>query len=420
MQDDLQQRYFQPEQAVLAVIPASVEEAFGCRGEEFCGLLEAARWSVGGLIRIRESRNRKESAGEGASEIMRQWMQDCHVGLVVIDADLDPSVQRRLERKLDCPVLDRTALILAIFGRRAVSQAALYQVQLAQYQYLLPRLTRMWTHLGRITGGATGVRGKGEKQIELDRRLIRSRISELRTRLDATRRHRQRVQEGRRRSDLPQVSLVGYTNAGKSSLLEKISGETGLSENALFATLDAKVRIVKQGAHGAYLLADTVGFIERLNPELVSAFHATLEIAAYADLIVIVVDASDKDPLDHLRISLETLQAIGAGDVPRLVCLNKADLVADISEIQSLCEYGGVTAVPVSVLTGENLSLLQEKILKKLAATRVFVRIRLSATEAKKRARFYRDSLMTSETWDGEECVLSGYVPSSKTSAYCS
>ena len=247
--------------------------------------------------------------------------------MLVADDELSPAQQRALEELLNVKVIDRSRLILDIFALHAQTHEGRLQVELAQLEYQLPRLTRLWTHLSR-TGGGIGTRGPGESQLETDRRIIRTRISKMKERVDQVRQQRETAARGRDRRLWPTVGIVGYTNAGKSTLLNALVGsEVARAEDKLFATLDPTSRQVKLGDGQTAIVTDTVGFIHKLPHQLVDAFRATLEEVNRADVLVEVVDASD-DHFDEHRATVQTvLDELGAGDKPRLLAFNKADLL---------------------------------------------------------------------------------------------
>lgn len=265
--------------------------------------------------------------GKGKAEALVQAKAETGFTLLIADDELKPNQQKALETLLGVKILDRSGLILDIFAQHARTHEGRLQVELAQMEYQLPRLTRLWTHLSR-TGGGIGTRGPGESQLETDRRLIRTRIAKLKERVEDVRRQRETTARARDRRLNTTVSIVGYTNAGKSSLLNALTGtEAARAEDRLFATLDPTSRSVKLGDGQSVIMTDTVGFIHKLPHQLVDAFRATLEEVARADVLVEVVDASDRHAPEHRRTVQQVLDELGAGDKPRLVVWNKADLV---------------------------------------------------------------------------------------------
>jgi GTP-binding protein HflX len=308
---------------------------------ELALLCETADLEVVGELTQKVDRPNVETyIGPGKVEELRALAEAAAADMVVFDDELSPRHQRELELHLGqaVRVLDRTALVLDIFAQHAHTSEGMLQVELAQYQYYLPRLTGAWTHLERQTGGGggraggvggVGLRGPGETQLEVDRRKIRQKISHLKLDLEKVRAHRIRYRSQRRQSRTPVVSLVGYTNSGKSTLLNTISGSKLDVADKLFATLDPTTRRVELPGNTAALFTDTVGFIQKLPSTLVAAFHATLEEIAEADLLVHVVDISHPNALNQAAVVNSTLAKIGAGRIPVLTALNKVDRLAN-------------------------------------------------------------------------------------------
>lgn len=310
--------------------------------------------------------------GKGKVEEVREAAREADANVVIFDDELSPSQQRNLEKALGVKVIDRTALILDIFATRAQTREGRLQVALAQMQYLLPRLAGQWSHLERMEG-AIGTRGPGETQIETDRRLIRSRISKIRRDLDDVRQQRSLYRRQRQRAGMPVVALVGYTNAGKSTLMRALSGAEVLAENKLFATLDPVTRRLRLPTGETVLLTDTVGFIQKLPTDLVAAFRATLEELEEADLLLHVLDVSHPNSFEHARTVESTLAGLGVAGKPTLLALNKVDLLAKEDErfVSSYEEARAVLAaagpppanvVPVSAERRWGLDLLLQRI----------------------------------------------------------
>ncbi len=264
--------------------------------------------------------------GKGKLEELGKLKKTLGCDTVIFDDELTPTQQRNLENAIGEKVIDRTALILDIFSKHARTKAGQIQVQLAQHQYLLPRLAGQWSHLERL-GGGIGTRGPGETQIETDRRLIRGRIKKLKHELEKVAAHRSRYNGQRMRSGKPLVSLVGYTNAGKSTLFNKLSNAHVTAQNKLFATLDPVTRRVNLPSGDLMLLTDTVGFINKLPHTLISAFHATLEDLQKTDLLLHIVDCSSPHCSQQIQIVDDTLKALGLAERPRLIIYNKVDLL---------------------------------------------------------------------------------------------
>ena len=267
--------------------------------------------------------------GKGKLETLLETVKQKKIDTVICDDELKPTQQLNLENALPgTKVIDRTALILDIFASRAQTHEGRLQVDLAQHEYLLPRLAGQWTHLERL-GGGIGTRGPGESQIETDRRLARNRIGKLKKDIEKVRQHRKRYQQRRKRSDLPIISLVGYTNAGKSTLLNKLSSATVVAEDKLFSTLDPITRKIHLNHEREVLLTDTVGFIQKLPTSLIAAFRATLEEAEEADLLVHVSDISHPNSSEHCHAVNEVLTNLGLKQKPKIGALNKIDLLPE-------------------------------------------------------------------------------------------
>jgi len=285
--------------------------------------------------------------------------------LAVFNHDLSPSQERNLEKRIQCRVLDRTGLILHIFAQRARSHEGKLQVELAQLQHLSTRLVRGWTHLERQRGGGIGMTGPGETQLELDRRLIGRRIATLQKRLDLVRSRREQNRRARAKSQMSTVSLVGYTNAGKSTLLNRLTEAGVLAENRLFATLDPRTRRLQLPGGETVLVSDTVGFIRKLPHGLVEAFRSTLEEVAEADLLLHVVDASAPDPDAQIAAVHAVLDEIGARDIPELVVFNKADVAPPEAKALGGAHPGSVT---ISAATGDGVDGLLRALSDRLRA----------------------------------------------------
>lgn len=354
------------EQAVLVQLDLG-QGALAERLSELQLLVESAGADVVGVVRGR--RPRPDPAffvGRGKLEEVRSALVQGQGDLVVFDHTLSPAQQRNLERELQCRVIDRNALILDIFAQRARSHEGKLQVELAQLEYLSTRLVRGWTHLERQRGGI-GLRGPGETQLETDRRLLGIRVKQLKSRLERLERQRTTRRRARNRRGVPQVSLVGYTNAGKSTLFNALTKAGAYAADQLFATLDTTSRRIWLPEVGDVVLSDTVGFIRDLPHDLVAAFHATLEEEAEADLLLHVVDGASEDR-EAQRATVEAVLAeIGAQDVPRLEVLNKIDLLTEVpAELSDEC--GSIRRVCVSARTGEGLDALRSALASRLRA----------------------------------------------------
>jgi len=312
--------------------------------------------------------------GTGKAEEITARATDKEADVVVFDDELSPSQQRNWETDTGLTVIDRQEVILEIFSERAFTREAVLQVALARMQYSLPRLARSYSHLSRQRGGARGNRGGGEMQLEVDRQIIRDKIDKLKDELETVRKHRDRTRQRREKASLPTVSIVGYTNAGKSTLLNVLTDAGVLQEDKLFATLDPTTRRASLGGGVEILLTDTVGFIQKLPHHLVDAFRSTLEEAVHADFLVHVVDASHPDWNTHRETTLEVLGSLGAGDKPQVLVFNKMDSVTD-EVLRRGLEIQFPEAIFVSLHRGEGLDALKASLTalaRKLHAPRVF------------------------------------------------
>ncbi|MBL0352475.1 MAG: GTPase HflX [Candidatus Dechloromonas phosphoritropha] len=321
--------------------------------------------SAGGLVVAevfgrRHSPDAKTFAGKGKVEEIAAMLAAGEADLVIFNHQLSPAQERNLERELNCRVIDRTSLILDIFALRAASAEGKLQVELAQLEYLSTRLVRGWTHLERQRGGI-GLRGPGEKQLETDRRLLGNRIKLLRERLKKLSRQRGVQRKARQRGDVLNVSLVGYTNAGKSTLFNALTHAGVFAADRLFATLDTTSRRLWIEGAGNVVISDTVGFIRDLPHSLIDAFHATLEAAAFADLLLHVVDSASHARDEQMFEVNKVLEEIGASKVRQLVIWNKIDLTEAAPGVER-DEYGSISRVRVSARSGEGLELLRDSL----------------------------------------------------------
>ena len=335
----------------------SKEEAANERTlDELEALLETAGGvCVGKILQNRHEPDPHSFIGEGKVEEVREWVQNTGATLVIFDNDLTPSQVRALEEATKAHVLDMSALILDIFAQRAKTREGKLQVELAQYKYYLPRLTTWNEEMGRL-GGGIGTRGPGETQLETDKRYIRSRIQKLRENLEDVRKVRAEQRRRRQKNDLPVVALVGYTNAGKSTLLNRLTGADIPANDRLFDTLDTTTRQLTVSDTCQALLSDTVGFIAKLPHHLVEAFRATLEELEYADLLIHVIDSADPERDDHIAVVNRLIAELAKPGTPVLECYNKCDLVAD-DEIPR-----GQDKVAISAASGFGLDALKEAV----------------------------------------------------------
>jgi GTP-binding protein HflX len=300
--------------------------------------------------------------GSGKAKEIGVMVEEEKIDLVIFDDDLSPVQLRNLEKSIKCKILDRSGLILDIFATRAKTKEAMTQVELAQLQYLLPRLTRQWTHLSKQYGGV-GTKGPGETQIETDRRAIRTRLSHLKEKLTRISKEREVQRAGR--AELTRVAMVGYTNAGKSTLLKHLSGADVFIEDRLFATLDTTVRKVELSTSKSVLLSDTVGFIRKLPSHLVASFRSTLAEASEADIILHVIDVSHPFFEDHIAVVNATLDELNAAGKPTIYVFNKIDRLKDRTIVPELAERYTPSAF-ISAERGINITALKEEILKLL------------------------------------------------------
>jgi GTPase len=343
--------------------------------EELSRLAETAGAEVlASVVQERSERNPRLHFGKGKVEEVRALARALGAGLLISDDSLTPVQERNLTRALDVRVIDRTALILDIFAQRARTSEGKLQVELAQLTYLLPRLVGQWAHLERL-GGGIGTRGPGETQLESDRRVVRRRIGQIHEALQGVQRHRRLLRRHRRDVGLSVVALVGYTNAGKTTLLNRIAGADAPTADQLFVTLDPAARLVSGGGRAPFVLTDTVGFIQKLPTQLVAAFKATLEELEDAQLLLHVVDASHPHAREHMSAVYHVLEELGLEDRPTLTVMNKLDRLAEPSGLvrETLAEGG----VAVSARTGEGLDALLARIGDALRATRSSLRLRV-------------------------------------------
>jgi GTPase len=393
--------------------------------EEFADLARSAGATVAALLHARIDRpNAAILIGSGKLEEVKAAADATGADLILVNHTLSPGQERNLEKALGRRVVDRTGLILDIFAQRARSHEGKLQVELAQLRHMATRLVRGWSHLERQRGGAIGLRGPGETQLETDRRLLQKRVEQLQKRLEKVEVQHTQMRRARVRSELPRVALVGYTNAGKSTLFNALTGADAYADDRLFATLDPTVRRIALPG-GAAMLADTVGFVRDLPHDLVAAFRSTLSEAREADLLLHVIDAAD--PLRDERIAQveAVLEEVGAGEIPQLLVYNKIDRIegasprhdaavrpavesdaADSVPLESIpVEHHGLDEVArervwLSARDGAGLDLLRAALVARLGLRRVVGTVRLPARAGRLRARLYALEAVRAETHD--------------------
>jgi GTP-binding protein HflX len=380
--------------------------------EEFGDLARSAGANVAALLTAKIDRpNPATLIGSGKLEEVKAAADATGADLVLVNHPLSPVQERNLEKALERRVVDRTGLILDIFAQRARSHEGKLQVELAQLKHMATRLVRGWTHLERQRGGAIGLRGPGETQLETDRRLLQKRVEQLQKRLEKVEVQRTQMRRARVRSELPRIALVGYTNAGKSTLFNALTGAEAYADDRLFATLDPTVRRLAL-AGGSIVLADTVGFVRDLPHELVAAFRSTLAEAREADLLLHVIDAAD--PLRDERIAQvdEVLDEIGAGDIPQLLVYNKIDRVDGAQPRhdapgEGLDGHGTRERVWISARDGLGLDLLREALGHRLGLRRVAGEVQLPPGAGRLRARLHELGAVLAEHHDEHGWTLS-------------
>lgn len=349
--------------------------------------------------------------GKGKADQFASYCREAEVDTVIFDEELTPAQSRNLERLFNCKVLDRTALILDIFAQRAQTREGKLQIELAQLQHLLPRLTRFWGHLSRQKGGIGMRGGEGETQLETDRRRVQDRIARLERELEVVRRQRGTQRQSRQRNHWALASIVGYTNAGKSTLLNELTGAAVLAEDKLFATLDPTTRRLKLPTNQNVLLTDTVGFIRKLPHGLVEAFKATLEEVVQADLLIHVVDVSHPEAQEQIDAVNGVLEEIGAGGKPTLMVFNKVDLLnGDRSVLTGFMERNP-HAVASSAETGEGLDELMAELGSKLRPIREFVELAVPHHESGLIAKLHELGQVVERNYEGETARFKARIP---------
>ena len=376
--------------------------------DELRGLAKTAGLVVAGsMLQKRPQPDIATYIGSGKVQELKELVEAHEADLVVFDNDLGPAQTRNLEKILGVKVIDRTEVILDIFATRAQTHEAHLQVELAQLQYAMPRLKRMWTHLSRYKGGI-GVRGPGEKQLEEDRRLVVHRIQDLKAKLSKVQARKEREVAGR--SDALTVSLVGYTNAGKSTLMNALTNAGVLTEDKLFATLDTRTRKWRFDGGGSVLLSDTVGFIRNLPHTLVASFKATLEEAQQADLLLHVVDASSTEAEKQIQAVKAVLEELGLIDHPTLLVLNKADRVPDRSYLDVLRAHHP-RSVTISAAGGEGIDLLEQAVRESLMDCALDAEVSTNVGDGRVLAYLAQHAQIRSRAYEDDIVVIDCRLP---------
>lgn len=361
----------------------------------------------------------KYFVGSGKAEEIREQIDLAEADVVLVNHAMSPAQERNLEKLLSCRVLDRTGLILDIFAQRARSHEGKLQVELAQLRHLSTRLVRGWTHLERQKGGI-GLRGPGETQLESDRRLIGDRIKQLKSRLKKVNQQREMGRRARRRAEVPTVSLVGYTNAGKSTLFNALTCEGVFAADQLFATLDPTLRRLTFSNGDHLVLADTVGFIRHLPHDLIEAFRSTLQETLDADLLLLVIDAADEERNEKRAEVVKVLNEIGAGEVPRIEVYNKIDNMETPTPRVERDSDGAVTRVYLSAATGDGLAQLVEVLGDYFQGAQRHLSLQLPSTAGKLRARLYEVSEVIDERYsDTGEWLLECEIKQQELNMLC-
>lgn len=367
--------------------------------EEFELLCEAAGFlSLAHLKGKRSAPSARYYIGSGKVDELAELIAVHDAKVILFNHALSPSQERNLEKTLGCYVLDRTGVILDIFSQRAQTFEGRLQVELAQCHHMSTRLVRGWTHLERQQGGAGTRGGPGETQLEIDRRLVRHRINQIEKRLDKVRASREQSRRARKRAEKSIISIVGYTNAGKSTLFNAVTNANVLEKDQLFATLDTTLRKLHVDTLGEVVLADTVGFVKNLPHKLVDAFRATLEESIYADLLLHVVDASDPDKREKIEAVNAVLKEIEADKIPQIIVYNKIDLAPDETPRITYGEDGKPIAVWMSAVTGDGLELINQVLIEHLAGDNQLLQLELPAHLGAVRSYLYSLGAVQAET----------------------
>ena len=366
--------------------------------------------TVGKVIQNREAIHQKTYIGKGKIEELAELIRETNATGIICDDELSPAQLNNLEAELDIKIMDRTLIILDIFAERATTAEGKIQVELAQLKYRLARLVGLRSSLSRL-GGGIGTRGPGEKKLEMDRRLVKNRIAQLNTELNEVKRHREVMRKQRMESTQPVIAIVGYTNVGKSTLLNSLTGAEVLEEDKLFATLDPTTRVLVLESKEQVLLTDTVGFIRKLPHHLIEAFKSTLEEAKYADLIFHVVDASHPQMEARMETVYETLEALQVGNKPVYTLFNKTDKLSEMQKIPDLKDIRAEKTLEISAKTGKGFEEIKELIREFLHAKQMYVErvVPYAETSVIQLVRKYGSLL--EEEYQGEGIFIRAYIP---------
>lgn len=363
--------------------------------------------TVGRIIQNREQIHPGTYVGKGKLDEIKNLLWETDATGIICDDELSPAQLGNLQDALDTKVMDRTLIILDIFAERASTNEGKIQVELAQLKYRQSRLVGLGKSLSRL-GGGIGTRGPGEKKLEMDRRLIKGRIAQLNRELKDVKRHREVTREQRSRNHIPVIAIVGYTNAGKSTLLNRLTGASVLEEDKLFATLDPTTRGLKLPSGQEVLLTDTVGFIRKLPHHLIEAFKSTLEEAKYADIIIHVVDASNPQMDEQMHVVYDTLRQLGAADRPVITLFNKQD---KLESAGSYRDFQAEYSIPASAKTGEGLAELKKALLEIVRREQIYVERLYDFSEASKIQLIRSRGQLLSEKYVPEGIEVKAYVP---------
>ena len=395
------------ERVILVAVRKSDRENTEQSLDELCELASTAgAVTVARVIQNLDNFNPATYIGKGKIDEIKELIIEYGATGIICDDELSPAQMNNLSDALEIKVMDRTLLILDIFAARANTNEGKIQVELAQLRYRSSRLSGLGNALSRL-GGGIGTRGPGETKLEMDRRVIHERIGQLKHELEAVVTHRELTRSQRSRSNIPVVAIVGYTNAGKSTLLNTLTGAGILSENKLFATLDPTTRGLELESGQQILLTDTVGFISKLPHHLVEAFKSTLEEAVYADIILHVVDASNPAMDSQMHVVYDTLEKLGAGDKPIITAFNKIEIAGN----KVLKDFKADKTVNISALHGDGLTELKDTIEEVLRESKIYIEKTYSYTEASKISLIRKYGQLISEEYVAEGIEVKAYVP---------